>query len=730
MRLKEVFTVPEKEKVKNLKSFGAIGFGKAITGAHDEVTPHYEMRQCLQMFEQNPIVNSALSQYIMFLFPNKEIKIHSSDKRTKKFLEDWHKMRTQLLEEYRNLLLVNKMTGNGYLEGKYIKMKGEIILDNLSNVNDVGRIWININGEDSEYYIYELPVGIKSIYYNGEYRTPKFYTVQYMKNYVFQLQRIYGISLPKDQIKHYKTGWSRDGIYGRSQMASAIDADIILRNILSSWNAISLGRNVDRKLISISDNASDINVDQDRLTQLEDKLANTDDPYILFNIPLKFVQTDVSSQGKYDLMEGVVDMLRRMIMMSLLPQHLTSWSDSNTTQGSKESMPSFRLRLKAEQNSFINFLNNAVIGELRKTYPWLAPDATFVLDEPMVTDNESYINIVEKLLQMGTIDQNTAQQYLNKLNIIDVPVKKEVQPSEFKESMNTEYSKNIGGKKLHIDEEKDSYKIMLDKKILSILKKDGVKKNSLKQIFDNYASEIENQQQVFGKPSLEDEIADEYSQLILDEFNDRLDKLFKTIDRKEVKREGFLSDTILKATDDIFKGFNGILKSLSQKGLDEEIKNIDEVDDTPVSDNVKELIRDKRQLIKQQVGDQIVNTKDNVLLDIKRLLRDGLASGKSFKDIKKQLNDDFKKDDGVEWKFKRTMGTELKRATTLLKLKKWKEMGFSRYEWITMEDEKVRESHRNKNKRVFSIDDALSSDSMDRYPGYDYNCRCFARLYD
>jgi SPP1 gp7 family putative phage head morphogenesis protein len=72
--------------------------------------------------------------------------------------------------------------------------------------------------------------------------------------------------------------------------------------------------------------------------------------------------------------------------------------------------------------------------------------------------------------------------------------------------------------------------------------------------------------------------------------------------------------------------------------------------------------------------------------------------------------------------------------TNLLKLKKWKLMGFEEYEWLTVGDEKVRPEHRKKNHRVYKIEDALRGKTI--FPGgsldptkKNINCRCTAILY-
>lgn len=432
MKLTEMFS-PFREKSPNSTSYsgknlgtisniGAISFGRSLTGYHEEVTPHFEMARCEEMFERNPIVTSGVNQLVTYIIPNMTLTVYSEDEKTKEFLQEWHDMRIGMLEEIRNLERTKLITGNGYLEKVRVKTKkGGEVLDNIFNLNDAARLYINPNAEEGfEKYIFELPVGIQSFHYMGELHAPTYTKIQYMVNYNWSFRAIYGIRIHGDNIGHYKSGWSRDGIYGKSPIASAIDADTVMDNIIRSWNAITKNRMLSKKIISISDKVnSDVEIDQDRLDQLQNKLEDDERAFHLFNIPLQMLQTDVSTAQTYDTMNNVMDYLRKMIMVSLLPQHLTPWSDSGTTQGTSESMPSFVMRLKAEQNQLIKFLNEHIIGELRKTYPWLAKDATYVFDEPIVRASENYVFMAYSLVNGGILSPMQAQRYLVKLGVIE-----------------------------------------------------------------------------------------------------------------------------------------------------------------------------------------------------------------------------------------------------------------------------------------------------------------------
>ena len=117
-------------------------------------------------------------------------------------------------------------------------------------------------------------------------------------------------------------------------------------------------------------------------------------------------------------MEGVFDILRRMLITALVPNHLTPWSDTSTTQGAESAMPPFLGRIKALQNHFTQFLNETVIADLRRTYPEISEDATFVFDEPKIIDDRYYIDKVTSLIDSELISREVGKNLLMKLGII------------------------------------------------------------------------------------------------------------------------------------------------------------------------------------------------------------------------------------------------------------------------------------------------------------------------
>ena len=784
MRFNEMF-LKSNPNVKKLANVGSATFKKGITDKNESRTPHYEIGKCLAMFETNSIVQSAIEQLVLFIIPNKEIKIFSSDNRTKAFLEDWHGKRKHILENYKNILTTNIICGNGPMEKNYLENG---CLDNAFAMNNMENLYINPDGIDTENeFILKLDVGTKQLYYNNKWQTPTYYSIRYVKNYNWYMARIYGIIIPSNKIEIYKSGWSRDNIYGRSGLASAIDANNVMTEILSSWDTISKTRQIDMKLFSVSDADTGNNIAQEQLDKLGEQLTDSENSFNIINIPLKnLFEKDIKVSGNYDLMEGVFDIVRRMVMMSLLPQHLTPWADSATTQGSEASMPPFLLRVKAKQNEFINYLNSAIIDELRKTYTWLAEDATFIFDEPIVVGQNVYIQNMNDLVMNGIITTDQARTYLLRMGILDEdllndtsitrddtspvqthkPLVKtddnetdelgdlsqsesktlkeqyagqgEIKFETFKNKMTKkgnnvndwkeiEY-RNIGGRSVRLIETSDEYKIFDGLINISNLS-NKLKIVLAKSLFNEEIAQIKKEQlEIDNSETPEDIIIGDAQKDIQTIIQKKLDKLFIDIPKTARKKEAFLGLKIFDKFDDLFKGINPELNKIVSKTMTKlgiESVDINETD----SKKDKDILYDKKKLLAKNVQDQIKSTKDKMLADIKRELANGIASGKSPTQIKQDVEQSYNYEDGIGWKFNRTLFTSMRQSSGILKLQKWLKQGFEEFLWSSKEDSKVRPSHAAKNGKVYKIEVALKSNKMDAYAGKDYNCRCYMMPY-
>ena len=778
MKLSKIFKESQAhpEYIKRLSNLGVVNFGKGITDKDEERTPHYEMGSCLEIYETNPIVTPAVNQLVEFIIPDKTVKINSPDKKSKRFVEKWYELRNDSLSEIKNILTTNIVSGNGYLEKRYTEEGDKNILDNIFSINDVTRIFVNPDDDKGNAFIFQLPVGMRSFWYMGELQTPSFYKVTYIKNYQFTFKMIWGFQIPSWKIAHYKSGWSRDNLYGRSQLASSIDANNIFQQILSSWDTISRTRQMGQKLISVADGETGMNIDQERLDELAEELEDTSASYKLFNVPLKFIQTDISSSGSYDLMENAVDMLRRMVMMSLLPQHLTPWSDSGTTMGSEQAMPPFLGRVKAKQNELIAFLDDNVIGELRKAYPWIHPKTTHLFSEPKILGDGEYVRFVTDLVRDNLIDIKQAQKYLidkgildkelfNSVDSVSTDLSQNNHPNDDKPQLKPEFAEtfslpfqtfkkkillrkgidlknakellidDIGGKTIRLLEDDENYSIYDGLNNIQNFNKINIELKTVKQAFNDYKDKLIKEQEEFEKgDSDEDKIIDELEKDVQVILQKQLLSVFNKIDTYKLKKEGFKEDfvnpKILPSLNDVFNNFGKKINDVVRRAMDKLSLVVTSDEDGVKTDlETKNMLSKKQTLLKKSLVDQIKVTKDKTLVDIKARISNGIASGQPVNKIKAEVEKDFNYENGVGWKFTRILNTSSRQAAGLLRLKKYQKMGFDNYEWITREDSKVRDTHAKKNRRVYNIEDSLtqfSSGKLDAIPGGSYNCRCRA----
>ena len=317
--LKEFWT-PEKFVTK----LGALKFPTNIF-YEEQRTPHYEMDKAMELFETRPMVNAGIKQIARFI-AGEEITVRSSDKRTHEFLNDWIKLRPDLDNEIFNFIINVLVTGNGYVEMAWKKMaNGDLVLDNIYNINDVSRVYKNMDykGNDDQFWLYEVPIEVRMFPFMGEVKTPSFWKINYVYgSYLFQ-KMIWAIPIHKSKIRHCKIGWSRDNIYGRGFLASAIDDGEVLKEILKNFSIIARYRALGRKIISIGSpedpaTLEDMDKLESDLKQIEDK------DHIVINKPIR--AEPLSYTGENDPMETQIEFLRRDIASGLVPNYLTPWS--------------------------------------------------------------------------------------------------------------------------------------------------------------------------------------------------------------------------------------------------------------------------------------------------------------------------------------------------------------------------------------------------------------------
>jgi len=402
-------------QVSDLGDLGGLSFSPGKTDKNVIRTPHYEFNKLAEMFETNPLVSSGVSQFVDLLIPNQRIKFYSKDKKTIEMLKEWHKPKKGFIQRIKTIAKNRMIFGNAPLQK--IKKGGKLV--NVFDYSDMTRIYVNPDDVDGKKaYLLQVPFGMQRFKFSGKVKIPEYHRLGYIKNYMYKQLNVYGVWISSQELVILKTGWSRDLLYGRSQLASAIDAHNIIIQILSTWDTVAKTRQLDQTIVTPVDYTTGeaLTLNPKAKKQIMDSLEDDSSSYKFIPMPVKFATEDIKTSGKYDLMDRALDILRKMVTMSLLPQFLTPWSDTATTQGAEASMPPFIARLRSIQAEIITFLNEEIIDELREDNPDIAEDATYVFDDP-VLNLRDYMSTMENMLRNKVV---TPVEYIEVLRQKDM----------------------------------------------------------------------------------------------------------------------------------------------------------------------------------------------------------------------------------------------------------------------------------------------------------------------
>jgi len=373
----------------------------------DERTPHWEMREVLEIIETRPQVNSGLKQIARFIIGDK-IEVDSEDKNTINYMNNWLKKRSVKSKIF-DLTFIAIGLGNSFIEPLY-RMKGDkLIFDNFNILPDPSRVYINLSNsmnEKEDYWIFEIPIETKFL----DGKQPQYYKMNYVKGSALFKQSVYGIGYSKNHLCHLKIGWSRDGYYGRGFLSSTIDDNNILREILKNIALIARYRALNTKLITPAIEGEELI--EDDVEEIEQKLLNKrDEDHLVLN---KKLQVDsLSNTNEYDTMNNEIDFLRRDINSGLVPNFITPWDNDVNRATAGESKIPFMLELDSLREEIVEFLNKSILDKLRAQGEPIAEDASFKFG---IVDMESYDTRLSNglmLYQNGVISFNEFREMID-----------------------------------------------------------------------------------------------------------------------------------------------------------------------------------------------------------------------------------------------------------------------------------------------------------------------------
>jgi len=803
-RFKELFTTK-----KFITELGAIRFGTGIFPGDEQRTPHYEMTKATDAFLYRPQVNSAVKQLALFL-TGTNISIESRDPKTKDFLNAWLEKREDTKTKMNQFITSVIVTGNGYLEFTWKTMSDKsMVLDNFFPITDSARVYrYLINKDDTDYWIYEVPTELKTYPFSnlsGELAMmkPMFYFINYVlaSSTVFR-KSVYGIPIHKNKMRHFKWGWSKDMIYGRSFLMSVVDDIEIVREIIKNWSVISRYRALNTKIISIGDQENRATVeDMNKFERdIRDKKQHE---HIILNKP--HTMNSLSNVGEYDDMSAPIDWLRKDVASGLVPNYLTPWNSEVNRATAEEVRIVFQLELESMKDEIINWLNKAIIGELEKSYPFIADDATFVFQNVDLEPKSQKLTFAPGLYADNIMTMNEYRQIAGldpvpngdkfKKDIDPAPpspggfgehYSEAVAPAEDEKDWKTKLAKhnlkdpketrsykiskkaNVGGKILRLITDEQSGLFRIFNSLIEMKDFELDEKEVALKYFEIQVKKLaELQNQMLTEDTEEDKIAEELFAELNKLHGEIVDEFFNTLERHKMQEKVVTSPDALAALQRVMKDFGSRIGDVVRKIGARLFKHVKEPITIPGNDTTLEIqpeleadLKKRSDVMLHNLEEQIKDFNNKQIEKIRRKISDGIAAGKSHQAIRAEIKQDisnYKKKDNVQaWEIRRITRTEVGKQANLLKLVKWKEQGFTQYQWNTMQDERVRpaalptaaarakgrakypfpnpNNHFDRNQRIFLIEDALTG--RDIFPGGsmnttkpNINCRCTATLW-
>ncbi|MEO4053385.1 minor capsid protein [Solibacillus sp. CAU 1738] len=214
---------------------------------------------------------------------------------------------------------------------------------------------------------------------------------------------------------------------------------------------------------------------------------------------------------------------------------------------------------------------------------------------------------------------------------------------------------------------------------------------------------------------------------------------------KHVANEIMHGDAVTFTNDSIFDGLKKMFQSLKKKAndtfssskkeraADQFVKNVNRVNRHNLEQQMKvkgiNLVATEpwlkdfmQQHIKNNVG-YIKNIEIEMYERIDQAVRDGVKNGASTKAIRKAIMEQTDISEGrAQFLAVDQAGSILGQMTA----ERHQRLGIEKFTWDTSGDERVRDSHRELDGKVFSYDGLPTINGRVVLPGEDYRCRCVA----
>ncbi len=297
------------------------------------LTPHVEMEAVSDAMDNNTFFESATETSTNFIM-GEYFEFSSEDKFSKKMVEEyWNSLQGDLA--FRNAIKSTIALGNGYIEKDFYDLNmtgGLLVPSQVYAVADASQIYINSDeyGNPLKKKVIGLShQGAKEVDNNEEFYIQKIfrtfkhpgakdYKLSYYgsgsQTYSGQIMTIFGVPIDKRKITHFKLNVGRTGLYGRSQLASAINDHEMLFEIERALAVIAKYKAVPRKFIQYgNENLPATDDELDDLVVYLESLDKEDD--VILNKPI--AATDMSYAGKDIKLDYAIQHIKRKMIAGI-----------------------------------------------------------------------------------------------------------------------------------------------------------------------------------------------------------------------------------------------------------------------------------------------------------------------------------------------------------------------------------------------------------------------------
>jgi len=327
--------------------------------------PHEEMSQCVDMYNRNSFVQSAVNTMKEFI-KGGDIVVKSSDENSR--IQAQGEIDRLNVDSWVDEIIENTIkTGNGYLEVDFSDDEWKKPYK-CYPIADSSRIYINCDEyglpkqekvqitnpmtkqpelvdkrNEEEFFVQRIDAGFI-------HAKAKWYDMSYSVGFKFKKFRVYGIPINKRKIIHFKLNIGDTGIYGRSYLAATLDDWEILKQIERSIAIIAKYKAVPRDIIMYGD--KDNPATDDELDEFIVYLESLEkDESAVINKPMK--RESLAYAGQDINLDYMITHIKKKLIAGIAPDFMMGVGDSVSKASAQISLISYILAIYSKRKLFL-----------------------------------------------------------------------------------------------------------------------------------------------------------------------------------------------------------------------------------------------------------------------------------------------------------------------------------------------------------------------------------------